>query len=285
VADYVDADALLADVRLRLDGLGDAAAVLVVEGADDKRMFYRHMAPSADVVPCGGKRLLRAGLEAMLPADAGRMLFITDCDYDVLNGTLHGGPNIVITKACDIEADLIDLGVLEKLVPEVVPNSMGSKTSASKIAISVRGHAKKVAEVMGRIRIVAQPIGVDLDFDNWDLLRFWDANSCEPLARKMHQAVLARLKRAGVTISETDWMARIESVPGDCAVCNGKDLIAAAQMILHTHYKMNHKFSKEIIAGMMRLALDNAQFANWPVVARIRAWEQRHGRAVLLVAA
>jgi hypothetical protein len=284
VADYVSADALLADVRLRLDGLGDDAAVLVVEGADDKRVFYRHMAPLADVMPCGGKRLLRASLAAMLATDEGRILFVTDCDYDVLNGTLHGGPNMVITKACDVEADLIDLGVLEKLIPEVVPNAMGSKTSASKIATNARGYAEKVAEIMGRIRIVAQPIGVDLDFDNWDLLKFWDAKSGEPLAKKMHQAVLARLKRASVSISEADWMARIGDVSDDCAVCNGKDLIAAVQMVLHTRYKMNHKFSKEIIAGMMRLALDDAQFANWSVVTRIRAWEKRHGRALLLAA-
>lgn len=285
MAEYVGAEALLADVRLRLDGLGEAAAVLMVEGPDDKRIFYRRMAILADVMPSGGgKGLLRAGLAAMRENDAGRMLFLTDCDYDVLNGTLHGGPNVVITKCCDVEADLIELGVLEKVVLEVVPDAIRSKTSASRITANTRKGAEELGQIIGNIRIVAQPIGVDLDFENWNLLKFWDVRSAKPLAEKMHKAVLARLKRAGVAISEADWMAKIASVPGDCAIANGKDLVAAVQMILHTHYKMDHKYSKDILAGMMRVALDDAQFETWSVVSRIRAWEKRHGR-VLLVAA
>jgi hypothetical protein len=284
VAEYVSADALLADVRLRLDGLGDEAAVLVVEGPDDKRIFYRRMAPVADVVPSGGKRLLRASLTAMLAVDEGHMLFLTDCDYDVLNGTLHGGPNVVITKACDVEADLIGLGVLEKVVVEVVPDAIVSKASAPRIATNVRSRAEEIAKVMGLIRMIAQPIGVDLEFENWDLAKFWDAKSGKPLVKKMHEVVLARFKKAGVAITEPDWMARIDNVPDDAIVCNGKDLVSAVQMILHTHYKMDHKMSKTIIASMMRIALDDAQFERWSVVSRIRQWEKRHSRTLLFAA-
>lgn len=285
MADYVDADALLADVRLRLDGLGDEAAVLVVEGADDKRIFYRRMAPVADVVPSScGKRLVRAGLAAMLPNDEGRILFLTDCDYDVLNGTLHGGPNVVITKACDVEADLIDLGVLEKVVLEVAPDAVTAKVAASRISADVSICAKAIARIIGRIRVVAQPIGVDLDFENWDLAKFWDARAGGPSIQKMHQTVLARLKRAGVIISPADWIALVDEIPDDDIICNGKDLVSAAQMILHTRYKMSHKVSKDTIAMMMRLALDDVLFENWSVVSRIRRWEKQHGRAMLLAA-
>lgn len=284
MAEYVNAQALLADVRLRLDGLGQASAALVVEGPDDKRIFYHRLAAVADVVPSGGKRLLRAGLAAMQRGDEGRILFLTDCDYDVLKDSLHGGPNIVITKACDVEADLIELGVLEKVVVEVVADAILTKKSAAMVASNVRSRAEEIAAVIGRIRIVAQPLGVDLDFDNWDLAKFWDASTSRPLVPKIYQTVLARLKRAGVSITPAEWKALMDGAPNESWVCNGKDLVAAVQMVLRKHYKMDHRISKDTIVGMMRLSVDDAQFESWSVVARIHQWEKRSGRVLLAAA-
>ncbi len=169
MAFYVSAEALLADVRLRLEGLGDHATALVVEGYDDKRIFYHRIASRAEVVPAGGKRLLRAGLAAISEKDRGKILFLTDCDYDVLGGTLRGGPDLVITNSCDVEADLIGLGILEKIVVEVVPGVVQNRDSATKVANYVRQCAELIAMPIGRIRIAAQPLGVDLELEKLDL--------------------------------------------------------------------------------------------------------------------
>ena len=134
---YVSAQALLADVRLRLDALGEESSVLVVEGHDDKRLFYTRMSASADVIPSGGKRLLRSALGVLLETDKGRVLFFTDCDYDVPAGILRGGPDVIITATCDVESDLIHLGILDKVAVEVVPQAIASKDSAAKIGATV----------------------------------------------------------------------------------------------------------------------------------------------------
>src|SRR5262249_45079834 len=152
-------------VRLRLDALGDESAVLVVEGNDDKRLFFPHLSSTADIVPAGGKKLLRAALESIRATDQGRVLFFTDCDYDVTAGDLRGGPDVVITTSCDVESDLISLGILRRVAIEVVPQAMIARDSPSKIEADVREHAERIALPFGRIRMAAQPLGVDLQLD------------------------------------------------------------------------------------------------------------------------
>src|ERR1035441_1034356 len=142
---YVTAQALLSDVRLRLDALGEKSSVLMVEGNDDKRLFYARINAGSDVIPAPGKKLLRSALELILDADKGRILFFTDCDYDVGTGDLRGGPNVVITASCDVESDLIGLGILEKVAREVVPQAIASNDSAARIGADVRKYAEKVA--------------------------------------------------------------------------------------------------------------------------------------------
>jgi hypothetical protein len=285
MAFYVSAHALLSDVRLRLDGLGDKSTALIVEGFDDKRLFYHRMSATAEVVPSGGKRLLRAGLGAMISADKGRMLFLTDCDYDVLGGTLCGGPDVVITSSCDVESDLIGLGVLTKIVVEVVPGVVETKERAVKVAGDVCACAQSLARPLGRIRIAAQPFGVDLDLSNLDFAKYWDKASRSPMVDKLHTSIFTRLRNAGVGISKSGWEDLIAETPDESIVCNGKDLIQAAQMILRTHYKMSHKVSADMMTSMIRLSLDERHFEAWPVVQRIRAWEKKSGRILLVPAA
>lgn len=281
MAFYVSAQALLADVRLRLDGLGDKSAALIVEGFDDKRIFYHRMADSAEVVPSGGKRLLRASLKAMIRDDNGRMLFLTDCDYDVFKGNLHGGPDVVITSTCDVESDLIDLGILEKVVVEVVPAVVQAKDAAAKVAADVCKCARAMALPLGRVRIASQPLGVDLEFANLDFAKYWDKVTYTPMIDKLHASMLTRLRKAGIDMTKERWEELIAGTPDDLMVCNGKDLIEAAQMILRTRYRMSHKITTEMMTSMIRLSLDQQHFEAWPVVRRIRVWEKRHGCALL----
>lgn len=285
MAFYVSADALLADVRLRLEGLGEGATALVVEGYDDKRIFYDRISLTADVVPAGGKRLLRAGLAAISETDKGRILFLTDCDYDVFGGMLQGGPDVVITNSCDVESDLINLGILEEIVVEVIPGVVQSKGSSTRVAEDVRQCAEAISVPMGRVRMAAQPLGVDLDLENLDLGKYWDSGSRQCNIEKLNWTVCNKLRRAGVRLSKGEWEQRLADTPTDAIVCNGKDLFAAAQMIMRTQYKMSNKYSFEIIVSMARLSLDEERFERWSVVRRIRQWEKRNSAQLLSAAA
>src|SRR4051812_7558087 len=95
--DYGSAEELLADAELRADGLGPDFGILVVEGPDDKRLFVRHVVNSAQIVPASGRRLLLSAYERSSPEQRTKIIFVTDCDYEVRRGNLRGGPNLVIT--------------------------------------------------------------------------------------------------------------------------------------------------------------------------------------------
>lgn len=281
MAEYPSAEALLADVRLRLDALGSKSAALVVEGHDDRRIFYHRVCVEAEIVPSGGKTLLRSALQALLPADKGRILFLTDCDYDVLNGSLHGGPDVVITEGCDVEADLVSLNLLEKVVVEYVPRVVHTKGAASKVATEVRCDAEAMARALGRVRVAAQPLGVDLNFEDFNHVKYWDESCKQPMFEKIQQEFLNRLNRGGVHLSREDWLTRIEATPDGFFICNGKDLISAARMILCLRHKMDHKVTNDILTRAMRMSIEESHLEAWTVVQRIRKWENRHSRLLL----
>jgi hypothetical protein len=275
---YVNAQALLADIRLRLEGLGTASSALVVEGPDDKRLFYGRIASSAEVVVAGGKRLVRAALGAMLAVDHGRILFLTDCDYDVRTGELRGGPDVIITKGCDVEADLISLGLLEKLAVELAPRAVETKVGASRIGSDVREHAQQMCLALGRIRMASQPLGIDLGLDQLDLAKYWDKSSDRILIDKLTETTWGRIKVSGISFA--DWRARINDMPADDAVCCGKDLIRSSKLFFRALYGMDTRVTYDAIAMMLRLALDDERFEGWTVVERIRKWEAFNGRMI-----
>jgi hypothetical protein len=281
---YVNAQALLSDVRLRLDALGEDSTVLVVEGNDDKRLFYRWIVATADIVPAGGKVLLRSALQAIRNEDKGRILFLTDCDYDVAAGMLHGGPDIVITATCDVESDLVSLGILEKLAVELVPlRAAESQEEAARIGTDVREHVETVAVPLGRIRMAAQTLGVDLKLEKMDLSKYWDRRNERLLWDKLTKVVLDHL-REQVDISGEEWAERIVATPSDVKICHGKDMVNAAQYFFHILYKVDNKVTADMLMMMMRLALDQLFFEKWAVVHRMRKWETVHGRYLLLSA-
>jgi hypothetical protein len=280
MAFYVNAQSLLSDARLRLDALGEASSILIVEGNDDKRLFYTRMSATSDVMPTDGKKLLRLALESIRESDKGHILFVTDCDYDVPAGDLHGGPDVIITTSCDVESDLIALGILDKVAVEVVPHAIASKGSAEKIGTDVREHAERMTLPLGRIRMAAQPLGVDLSLEDIDFSKYWDKKTKVVLEDKLIRITLDHLAKE-LNITREEWEERLLATPNTSTVCHGKDLVKAAQMFFRYLYKMDNKITPDILAMMMRLAVDQTLFESWSVVKRIRAWENRCGRKVL----
>jgi hypothetical protein len=277
---YVNAQALLSDIRLRLDALGDESAVLVVEGNDDKRLFFARISSTSDIVPAGGKTLLRAALDSIRDVDKGRILFFTDCDYDVSSGELHGGPDVVITTSCDVESDLISLGLLGKVAIEVVPQAVIARDSPARIEVNIREHAERLALPFGRIRMAAQPFGVDLQLDDIDFAKYWDKKTNKVLVEKIYQVMWDHLS-GEVDVNRQDWDARLQEIPENSMLCHGKDLVKAAQMFFRYLYKMDSTINKDVLAMMLRLVVDQEVFENWTVVKRMRKWEDLYGRSIL----
>jgi hypothetical protein len=237
------------------------------------------MSSSATIVVAGGKTLLRAALLATTESDRGRILFLTDCDYDVRRGELLGGPDVVITHGCDVESDLIELGVLNRLAVELTPRAIETGASAARIGSDVRDHARMISVALGKVRMAGQALGVDLCLDKLDLSKVWDKDSDIVLSDKIEYITWARLKQLGV--SKAEWHTLLENAPKDILMCNGKDLVRAVQLFFRKLYGMNNNVTPEIIAMMLRLATSDDQFESWSVVARIHKWESRHERRLL----
>jgi hypothetical protein len=276
---YVSAEALLSDVRLRLDASGRNAGALIVEGPDDKRLFNRHVLEAPLVVVSGGRTLLLSALEKATNADKERMLFVTDCDYEVMSGRLTGGSDRVITTNADVETDLIALGMLERIVEEVVSRALTSRTEAANITSEVLQRSTQFAQPLGRMRAVAQPLGIELDLSNLDFGRHRVRNSVTVDVDKLYRTVHSRIRESG--LAEREFRSRAEAMPDDYRMCKGKDLVRAIHFVLRRDYRVGTDIAPDVIARMLRFGLEDDRFESWEVTRRIRAWEAGTGSSIL----
>ncbi|WP_147458828.1 hypothetical protein [Micromonospora sp. BL4] len=276
--EYPSAKALIADAHLRMELWPDPLGVIVVEGPDDNRLFQRRVHHPAQIIVAGGRRLLLAAFEITQPYDRDSILFITDCDYAVRRGDLSGGHGLAITAHTNVEADLLALGLLESVVQEIVPSVVGRQNPA-RVSEAVLDMARSLAVPLGRIRMAAEPLGVDLGFDSIDLSKYWFRKERTADVAKLKRVISDKLNANGV--SRLDWESRLADTPEDPDICNGKDLIRATRLILNYYYGLDREVTETILTRMIRIAMTEDAFSRWPVVQRIRTWEVRTERVVL----
>src|SRR6476660_7216731 len=101
-----------------LDAMPSSAAVLIVEGSEDRRLLVPTL-PLGRIIPATGKEPLLGAYRLLSPAEHARIAFIVDCDFDVPAGKLRGSPNLIITTHPAAETDVLDLGGLTGVVNEV----------------------------------------------------------------------------------------------------------------------------------------------------------------------
>jgi hypothetical protein len=135
---------------MRLDHLGEGAAILLVEGPDDKRVFSNRSPRRQQVVVSGGRKLLLEAYDALEGDDSERIIFVTDCDYEVAAGALSGSRNLIITQHADVDSDLIQLGALRKAVAELIPSAMDTTETLEQTTSRVLQRSLGIAEPLGR---------------------------------------------------------------------------------------------------------------------------------------
>jgi hypothetical protein len=276
---YTSAVSFLAD--LRLDAFGPEVGVLVVEGPDDKRVFIRHVSSFSQLVPAGGRTLLLAAHEASSAEDRRRMVFLTDCDYEVRFGNLHPADSLVITEKTDLECDLIDLGLLYRVVLEILPAALGSETRAAQIVESTLTAAESFALPLGRIRMAAKPLGIPLHLEEIKHEKHWNVSARRADADKLARTAYARLREAGIGISEQEWRILVAETPDDPDMCQGKDLINAIHFWLRREHSLPSDVKPVTICRLLRTSLWRTDLSAWSVGRRIQKWESATGRRSL----
>lgn len=274
--EYESAMALIGDAELRSDGLGSAMGILVVEGPDDKRAFLPHVAHSSQIVPAGGRRLLLSAHEKMSTEYRSRIIFVTDCDYEVRRGALVGAKDLVITRFTDLESDLIGLGVVENLAIELIPRALSSQEELERISSSIHKKAQAISCPLGRIRMAAQPLGVPLGLDKLKIHNYWNRVNAEFDFAKVISALHTKV---AAHVTAEAWKELVLSMPDDDGMCHGKDLVRSLALILKQDYGVD--ISGDEIARMMRMSLREDSMKKWDVARRIRDWEEANGRRVL----
>ncbi|MEU1863253.1 hypothetical protein [Streptomyces gardneri] len=276
--EYTSAYDLLLDAELRADGLGSSKGVLIVEGPDDKRVFARHVADPAQILPAGGRRLLMSAHEKASEIQRTKMIFVTDCDYEVRFKTLHGASDLVITTYTDMESDLISLGLIEAVLIEFVPSALSSNSACRSIAATVSEKARNIALPMGRMRMAAKPLGIPINLDDVKISRYWDARKGEMNSARLVDAMHTKVSEA-VTFEQ--WRDRVDATPTDFGMCHGKDLVRAVAFLLKTEHRSDG-ITVDSLARVMRSSISPAHLKSWDVVRRIESWQQANRRDVFL---
>lgn len=274
--EYISAQALLSDVRLRLDGLTPDSAVLVVEGWDDKRLFLKRVRYSQQVVVAGGRRLVLSAHSQATPRDRSRVLFMTDCDYEVTLDRMHAAAGLVLTTNVDVESDLVELGALRHVVAELVPEALRTD-AVGDVADVIVARAAPIAEFIGRARYVALRDGIGLDTSSLNLSKFRVPGEATVREAKLVQR-FASLSPALGTVSSL--AEKVCSAPTGYVMCNGHDLVRAVTEVLRTDFKVQHCREKEV-ARLVRAGLDENSFMRWNVVSRILRWQEETGEGLL----
>jgi hypothetical protein len=242
------------------------------------RVFVPYCVTAAALIPCGNKRKL---LEAHALLQAGeelRIVCVLDCDYDVATERLAPRRNLIITDGVDVESDLLRLGVIERLVTELVPRATRSDDERAAISKAVGERAGSLAEAIGRFRLLSAREGWDLRFDGIRHHRYRTTNVASADTAKLAVTLCNTSGICPMSPTELDGVAaEMETGP---ELCHGKDLLDAIATVLHQDYGVE-KQRLTALDALCRVAVSKEAFERWMVVRRLVRWQHASGRRVL----
>lgn len=281
MSEYLSPADLLSDVRLRLDSFEQRRlGILIVEGPDDRRVFFRHVESLALIVPAGGRTMLLRAYNETTVSDRKRILFLTDCDYEVRRGSLRARDGLIITEKTDVECDLIDLGALYAVVGELVPEALGSDERLYQIADRILAEATAFALPLGRMRMAAQPMGVPLNLETIKHRRYWNYRMRSVNLETLNRAIYSRV-REEINMSIEEWNKRVQETPDDVDMCHGKDLLGGIFFALKKNHNIDDDVEVKTISRLLRTGVRKSELRNWSVIRRIREWEHANKRKLL----
>jgi Protein of unknown function (DUF4435) len=241
---YPSAESLIADAELRLDRFGKGHGVLIVEGPDDKRLFAPLVKNRQQIVAAGGKGLLLAAQSLALEQGNNRLLFLADCDYDVALGHLAPARNLVITTYADVEADLLALGALRRLVEDLVAATLNSDEYLDEVVEVVFTRSTALADGLGRVRRVARAEGFQVDTRSVKHRKYR-----RPRSDEVDEAKLIRALRQGspdCPLPSEELEALVGKLSEGYENCNGHDLVSAIEHVLRDDFGVRNQTAESL---------------------------------------
>lgn len=256
--------------------------MLVVEGEGDDQAMGPVCSYGSGQVFIAGSRMLVEQLLSHLKANpvAGcECVFLVDCDGRGKTEHLAAESALVVTGSCDMEADMVRLGVARRVAERFLPDRAAAEQLVA--------NACEAAMPLSIIRRAAHAAGVSMKVGGLRQLRIADLAdedyfSGVPVAPTAIVPALAGL--LGWRAAEREAVeAGLDSVSAEfSATCMGKDALD----VLHTRlreegtgdvrgWNRDH-FHREVFAALERGDLDD-----WEVGRRLAAWQQALGCIIL----
>ncbi|WP_157930975.1 toprim domain-containing protein [Mycobacteroides abscessus] len=274
---YPSSEALLQDAELRIDRYGADHGIIVVEGPDDKRLLCTKTVHQGQIITTGGKVFLLEAHRVAAERKIDSVVFLTDCDYEVGHGELSAQLNLIISKNADIESDLLENGGFKRLVVELVAAALDSEEAAESIAREVEDRSVAIAEVIGRLRIVARTHGFEIDTDI-KYRKYRQRHTATVDEEKLIRTVIQGSPDCAMKSEEVKEI--VSKLPRHYHNCNGHDLVAATNHVLRDDYGVRNE-TPESLERLLRTSTPKSVFEELDVARYLRRWEQQHKRKIL----
>lgn len=257
--------------------------MLVVEGRGDETLLSaicQH--GEQQIFPAGTRSLVEQLLRHLKrePIDGCDCVFLVDCDGQGKTVSLAAESDLLVTETCDMEADLVRLGVATRVARQYV--------QSDEIAQNIVQRACEVAMPISIVRRAAHSASVSMKRDGRQIrlaflpdlqISAWETAPPDP------NDVCA------VIATELDWSPEqlesvrrhIPDVPEEFSeTCLGKDVLDALHRILRDEgtgeirgWGVNH-FHRAVFESLI---LDDLN--HWEVGKRLRAWQDAKRRSLL----
>lgn len=261
----------------------DIVPMLVVEGATDESLLSQIcLLGDRQIFPAGTRDLVEQLLRHLKrePIDGVDCVFLVDCDGKGKTVALAQEHTLLVTETCDIEADLVRLGVATRLTREYV-------LSDAEAADLVK-RACDLAMQLSTVRRAAHAASISMKVNQRQLrltdlpeihLSAWEETLPSPT--DVISVVGAELE--WTLLQEEEVANRLEVVSLDFTeTCMGKDALDALFRLLRDQGQGDARgWAREYFYKVVRSRLELSDLDQWQVGQRLRAWQKTRGRDLL----
>jgi|SRR5437660_10485123 len=264
--------------EVRMKRTQHKGAFLVVEGVNDVRAMRAFVDSIAcRVVIAYGKPNALTAL-AILKSNANGILGLLDADFSRVLGTVPQDPNILLTDAHDMDAQLFFSPSLDKVLAEFSDHEKAT-AFATGVGTDIRTRVAHAASVVGHLRLYSVQQLIGLNFEGLDYPAFLN-NTLGVDENVLLNNVIARTSKCPVQVQDLKnalAVVRSKTFPPD-QLCSGHDLVSILHfglVNLFGAYNSRH-LTPHALAGALRIAYSREIFQTTTLYRDIREWEKRN---------
>ena len=250
-----------------------AGAIILCEGPSDSRFFMRHLKPGCtQITICGGKQTVLGATTLLTTLGISGFLAIVDRDFDDHRG-VNFNPPIFVTDTHDIETMMLEKRIDTLLMEVGDPPKIRQFEILHGTVISDALLAK--CESFAKIRFVndVQP-GLGMDLTGLSAWKYTDIHTWV-----VDEAALTRViaTLSGRTVDET--LQLLATVPAlkSWKDARGHDAMALLSIGLRKVLGGGKQVSENQLAGNLRLAFSETDFAATKLYRALKDWETATG--------